>query len=140
MKKVATCIVILIVVLGIVLCIANWEGIVNSIGKHIVDYIESKEALPLYGEYMCAELDLDLVFNEQEISVVSSNYKAEVNIDFHGRMLWGEGVVAFYCWDQVNDVVNIRFDQPPLGVSKYPTYSFLPRTADLPQDCEDKTD
>lgn len=131
MKKATTCIVILIV-LGILLCIANWECIIKNIGKYIVDFVESKEDLPMFGEYRCSDLDLCLIFNEHELYVVSSDYKVKVYVDFHGRLLWGDSVIAFYYWDQINNVVEISFGQPPSGVSKDITYLFIPCSTDIP--------
>jgi len=135
MKKAATFIAILLIILSIVLCAANWESITRNIGKHIVAIIESGEALPLAGEYICADLGLKLIFDGQEIFVISSDYKTEVNIDFHGRMLWGEGVVAFYHWDQSDNVLEISFAQPPVGIRKNTTYLFVPHTANPHSDC-----
>jgi hypothetical protein len=125
MKKETTGIVILIVILSIVFCVANWECITKSIGKYIVDFAASKKELPLFGEYVCSELDLSLTFNEHELYVVTSDYKTKVYVDFHGRLLWGDGVIAFYYWDQINNVVEISFGQPPSGVSKDITYIFV---------------
>ena len=108
MKKI-TCIVILIVILSIVFCVANSESILKSIGKYIADSEDSKKELPVFGEYICSVLDLCLTFNEHEIYVVSSDFEKEVHVDFYGRLLWGDGVVAFYHWDQMNNVIEIRF-------------------------------
>ena len=134
MKKKTTRIVILIVILSIGFCIANWECIIKYIGKCIVDFAESEKQLPLFGEYICSDLNLCLVFNEHELYVVSSGDKTRVYADFHGRLLWGENVVAFYYWDQKNNVVEISFGQPPYGISKDITYSFVPRSTDIPLD------
>ena len=66
-----------------------------------------------------------MIFNEHELYVVSSNSKSKVHADFHGRLLWGDGVIAFYYWDQIHNVVEISFGQPPSGVSKDITYVFV---------------
>lgn len=54
MKKSTTCTVILIVILSIVFCVANRDFIAKAIGTYIVDLEASKEALPLFGEYIYA--------------------------------------------------------------------------------------
>lgn len=125
MKKSTTCTVILIVILSIAFCVANRDFIAKAIGTYIVDLEASKEALPLFGEYICPDLDSCLTINEHEIYIISSDFKAKVHVDFHGRLLWGDGVIAFYSWDQLDNVIEIRFEQPPSGVSKDITYVFV---------------
>ena len=134
MKKNITGIVILIVILSIVFCIANWECIIKKAGKYIADSAETKKQLPLFGEYVCSDLNMCLIFNEHELYVVSSGYKTRIYADFYGRLLWEENVVAFYYWNQNKNVVEINFDQPPYGISKDITYLFVPRSTEIPLD------
>ena len=35
--------------------------------KYIVDFAAAKKELPLFGEYICSELELRLIFNEHEL-------------------------------------------------------------------------
>ena len=125
MKKPHICITVLIVLLLIVaFCAANREYILKNIGECIVAFAESQKELPTVGTYTCQDLGLSLVFNEHELCVISSDYRTEVYVDFYGRLLWGDSVIAFYYWNQKNNVIEISFEHSPSGINEGVTYLF----------------
>lgn len=113
----------------ILLCVTNCENITRSLVSYYFEQREADLELPDWGSYACSEVNMTFKFGSTNVStnilaVCPDGSKEQVYVDFGGRFLFGDGIVAFYKWDQKKDILSIKFDHAPDGIAEDVTFQF----------------
>lgn len=116
---------LLLLLVILVFIIFNFQSISRIVVDYYVTQLQESKHYPTHGTYECTDLQMRITFQgDNVIATYPDDTKIQIYIDFYGRFVFEDGTIAFYFWDQKDNILEIEFDHTTSNITEESTFLF----------------
>ena len=95
-----------------------------------VRYVLTKQfdivsAFPHIGTYICEDSGYTILIEDSQTYFINDEKQQLIHIGYGNRLLFGDGIVAFYSWDQKNDKITVWYSEDTIYFDNDEKYIFV---------------